>query len=105
MKVVDNTETPLEELNPSVDNQSEVVEEKREVILITDPMEKIAALQEMEVLSKLIGTTFFLPKISEGNGNKVLPKLNGSIQLSYFSKNEMEAWGKRVVELSERLGA
>ena len=81
------------------------VEVKKEIIPITDPLERVAALQEIEVLTKFIGTTFIYPKFSKGNGNKIKPELTGSTKLSYFSQQDMAKAGERVLELMERLVA
>jgi len=71
---------------------------------ITDPAQKLEALQELNVLSGLINTHYFMPKWDQGNKGTQDKKITGSVQLNFFSSKEMDTWGKRVVELTERLG-
>lgn len=94
-----------EEVQSDVEQQSKEESPKREVVLITDPMERLAALQEVEILTKLIGTSYFLPRWSKGNGNKIQREITSSIQLNYFPGDQMRKWGNRIIELTEKLGA
>lgn len=98
----------MEEVKDVVAETTEqaVEQEAKKVILpITDPQERLLALQEIEVLTKFINTKFIYPKFSKGNGNKVQPQLVGGIELSYFSQADMSIAGNRVLELTERICA
>ncbi len=89
-----------EELPLEVKEQQ--VEEKVE--LITDSMERLSALQEIEVLNKLINTVYYLPKFDNGNKGKQQPKITSSVPLNYFNNRDMEKWGTRILEISKKLG-
>ena len=91
----------------TAENVEQVKEEapKKVIVPITDPQERLLALQEIEVLTKFINTKFIYPKFSKGNGNKIQPQLVGGTELSYFSQADMSIAGNRVLELTERICA
>lgn len=94
--------------NTTVDN-SEIAEapaptKERVIEFITNPEEKLLALQELVVLSKLINTSYFMPKWDQGNKGKEDKKITNSVKLNFFSSKQLDAWGQRVTDLSERLG-
>lgn len=93
--------------NVVTDSVEQVKEEspKKVVVPITDPQERLLALQEIEVLTKFINTKFIYPKFSKGNGNKIQAQLVQGIELSYFSQADMAVAGARVLELTERICA
>lgn len=98
----------------SEENKVEISEEKgvenvesstkKEVTLITDPQERLEALQEISVLSGLINTHYFMPKWDQGNRGTQEKKIVSAVQLNFFGANEMNTWGKRITDLTERLG-
>ncbi len=77
---------------------------KKEVTLITNPQERLEALQEISVLSGLINTHYFMPKWDQGNRGTQEKKIVSAVQLNFFGANELNAWGKRITDLTERLG-
>jgi hypothetical protein len=91
--------------NTTVDNgEVPILEQERVIDFITNPEEKLLALQELEVLSKLINTSYFMPKWDQGNKGKDDKKITNSVKLNFFSSKQLDAWGQRVTDLSERLG-
>ena len=80
---------------------------EKEIVLITDPAERLLALQEIEVLGGLINTSYFLPTYGmskNGKDPKAPSQITKSTQLNYFGFQQMHLWGNRICELTDKLG-
>jgi len=102
-KMSNKKEGVLEEQVVEQNIDSKELEEKIVVVKITDPTERMAALHEIDVLSRLINTSYFMPKWDNASKRGEQPKITGSIQLNYFNGKNMSEWGTRITLLTESI--
>lgn len=77
---------------------------EKEITLITDPTERLAALQEIEVLGGLLNTSYYMPRYSGGMKKTAKSEIVSSIKLNYFGFQQMQKFGNRICDLTDRLG-
>ena len=77
---------------------------EKEIVLITDPAERLLALQEIEVLGGLLNTSYYMPRYSGGMKKTAKSEIVSSIKLNYFGFQQMQLWGNRICELTDKLG-
>lgn len=102
-----NVEEPVVSTMVTEDAVIDKVEEKEVVTIVPFETneERLLAMQECEVLSKLINTNYFIICTDNGNNGKQQPKPTKSIQANYFGNTQLQVFGNRILKLQERLSA
>ena len=101
-------EVQEESVTDIAQDEADQKEEKVEKVELSREA-RLMVLNEIQTLNQLINTKFYLPKFNEqsknvtkGNNN-MQPKINGSVELSYYSNQQMKVWGNKVIELTQLL--